>query len=337
MWKYTKLFQEKYQYLKRKYEIIDNWLDRLRIKWSDCKIKHYFGYWSSTLWENAYWWNFLVSSWKASTGKTIQLIWSINYRWYTIPVALCRILDSERKQIWDPWKFLLDFYGITFQLEKLWLINIEEMLKEIFKEKTINWVSRIDFNVNFEMKERKNLDNYIIKNIQKHKSENLKTIHNIDTFGLGLYQKKTRNNKENENKKVKYQQTKHFWFRIYNKTKNIYDLWIAWIYTQYKDKEVLRLEGLIWSEACSDIYLDSNKWIVEQCKESAIRKIFWKIKLIESKNKKIDYNKDVLELQNMKRDLNSRIETYLLCGWSLNDLKSITQYSTVEENFDLFC
>ena len=182
------------------------------------------------------------------------------------------------------------------------------------------------------------MDRYITNNIVKHRQENLKTIHNKDTFGIGLYQKKGRNNKDDENKKVRYELTRHFWFRMYNKTKNIFDMWIAGIYKQYSEKEALRLEGVLWSEALSDVEIDRTKKVVEQCEEIAVEKIMWKKRLIKSKNVKKEYNiKTPIELQNMKRDLNSRIETYLLCWWSLNDLKSITQYSTVDESFDLYC
>jgi hypothetical protein len=90
------LFNSKFSYLKRNFPVVDSGMDWLRLKTKDIKLKQYFDIGSSTLGENAYWGDFLVSEGKASTGKYIQLIAAISYRGKAIPIALCRILNQEK-------------------------------------------------------------------------------------------------------------------------------------------------------------------------------------------------------------------------------------------------
>jgi len=315
---YKQVFWEIYEYLNKKGELIDYGLDWLRIK--SPEINFNFDYYlkqNSTMWNgkfiNIYGVDYLVISGNSSMGATLTFVYTYTYKWLSKSISIFRILKNRLNHT-----YLLDFYGLAFQLRKLINLDLNEIKNFVFWQK--NWeITRIDYNFNYSVKNQENIIKKIYKKYDNVKNKN---IYKNETITMGLYNKKWRNNG-----KVQYRLTTRFWFRLYNKTQNVFDLGVASIYEQYLGLDVLRLEGVLWSDACDNI----KTWTIEEIEKQAIEKIIWNNNIIKSNNNKLK-RKTTKQLEKLKLDLNSRIETYVRNGWFLEDLSNLQTYINYKDD-----
>lgn len=316
---YKKIFQTTYKQLEKDYKLLDIGLDWLRVKSDEINFnfEKYLKV-NSTLWDTHYIniWDidYMILAWNSSMGRTLSFITYVDYKGFKKPVAIFRILKNRLSK-----NYIIDVYGLAFQLKKELNFDIDYILNYFFKGQNAI-ISRVDYNFNYNCN---NQDEFIKNTYDLYEQVKNKNNYKGETITFWLYIKKWR-----EQEKVSYRLTTRFWFRLYNKTKNIYDLWIAGLYSQYEGLEVIRLEGVLWSNGANTIKF----WSLEDIEKQVLNKIIWTNKIIETNNKRRKKKKTSEQLKKMKLDLNSRLKTYIMNGWSLEHLESLNIYIDNKEN-----
>lgn len=316
---YKQLFNLLFSDLKKKWEIIDNGLDWLRLRTETINFNFDLYKRNSTIWNNSYItiWNvdYLIVFGKSSMWETASFISSFNYKGFSKPINNFRILKNRFNN-----NYILDIYWLTFQLQKQWGFDIQYIL-DYFLIWESTTITRIDYNINFNLKWK--IKNYISKTYKKYERGS-RNNYNNETITYWLYTKKGRSGW-----KVVYKMTNRFWFRLYNKIQNIFDLWIWALYEQYLWLNIIRLEWILWSTACQDI----KYWNLDFIKKQAINKILWEHKIIDSNNNNFK-RKTNKQLEKMGLDINSRIKTFVFNGWDLRNLKNLSIYIDNKDNIE---
>lgn len=316
---YKKIFKDIFYFLKSDSKLIDYGLDWLRLKTDKISINlEKLSKQNSTLWDNFYldvnWDSYLVVVWRSSVWKTFNFVLSYNYKWFYKPLNLFRVLYDDLNH-----SILIDVYWITFQIYREYNFDIDGFLGSILDFSSFISISRVDYNFNFHL-DNITIDDYIEKIYNQYNYWN-RVNYNNDSISYWLYIKKWR-----RQNKVVYRLTTRFWFRLYNKIQNVFDLGIAGLYKQYQWLNILRLEGVLWSESCK--WLDY--WDLDYVSSQVKEKIIWNVRIIPSNNN-ICKNKTNIQLDKMEKDIDSRLTTFIFNWWDFKSLKTLQNYI---ENID---
>lgn len=311
---YLTAFQYVVSNLSNQYQLIDSGFDWLRFKTFSInpEIDFLFNSFNSTTWpaiidSNEYYSSILLSSssvWPALFfQKKIEL-----KNWIVENFTILRVLKNEKNST-----YLIDFYWLFFWLRKSYenqLLDVQDYLDYLSIDSFS--VTRVDYNFNYIWNGKiVDLNNYIL---EKYKIKNYAS-YNWDSFSFWLYEKKWK-----RDWKTLYRLTKSFWFRLYDKTKNIVDLWLQQVYPQYL-YNTIRVELVCGSDVFSGFFSSfsdfenyfltflKNWWLsVEKRKVRNIKKSIEPSNFIKK------------DLNKKKLDLLARLHNYLIIGWSLTDL-----------------
>lgn len=315
-----KIIQEEFKNLQKKYKIIDCGLDWLRL-WLENENRFIYDlkkYKYNSTTGNAiynYKWFDLVLKTKWKQGTNYSFIRNINFNWFEQPINFLSITETnEKNKIW--YRFLINFYWIFFQLWRIQKIDIEEEINNILQNEKAK-ITRFDYNFNFSIKNKKELQEIIKRLSRKYEDLSSKSLINLETFYIRYFQSKGRN--KQTDKKIN-SETRTLGVKWYDKTQNILDLWIENIYIQYHNKSVLRMEFILGSKALNN----KNKkiyWTNIQDLENLVKsKIFWNEKIIDSQNQKKEEFKTRDYIKRTKSMTESYLSKYLKSWWDIEDL-----------------
>lgn len=306
-----KIYKKIYKYLSWKWSLFNDRIDYLRI-WVNELNTQISSIFEKNIEDNIWGFNlniagmdFLVIKSKTVLWEVVFLSTSININWINIMINSARILklrNNMRK--WN--RYLIDIYWQTFRLSELININLDNLIDNLSNDNQ-KFIKRIDYASDFIVEDAEATIRRIDRNTNKVKKINYLN----ESLAIWLYDKKWR-----ANWKVKYNLTKRLWIRVYNKVKNILDLGYWAFYEEYLDYNIVRLEGMLWSEVCKKIYF----WCIENIKEQAVELLLW-FKPLYNHNQVKNNSITVKYLWKMSSDIGSRLWTYMMNWWDIKKIK----------------
>lgn len=305
------------QRLDNSYKLIDYWLDWLRL-WTneDLKIikeleKYKF---NTTTWNAVY--NFrgfdlvLKTHWRQ--GVNYNFIRNYNFNGFSFPINLFAITKTNKKNNIG-YSTMLNFYGVFFQLSRLNKLDVDDEINYLLQDKKAR-ITRVDYNFNYSLPDKKSIEKYISRLGIKYADIGNKWQINNETFYIRYKQSGGRL----DNWKKLNKETKRLWLKRYDKNKNIDDLDLNLIYSQYENLAILRFECLIGSQVWNENKDErENKELLEK---KVISKILWSEKIITSQNQKKQIYITKSYISKNKKTTEAYLTRYLKQGWKLKDL-----------------
>lgn len=332
------IIQLEYKKLQKKYNIIDYGFDWLRfwINWDFRFIYELEKFkFNSTTWNSIY--NFkgfdLVIKTKGKQGINYNFIRNFKFNNIIKPINMFAITKTNKKNNIG-YDYMINIYWISFQLDRIQKINIDEEIKNIIKLEKAK-ITRLDYNFNYNFQNKKEITEFIKKISRKYEDiNNIWKVRN-ETFYIRYYESKGRNEK---GEKINGE-TRTLWVKFYDKSQNIHDLWLEEIYFQYQEKAVLRLEFLLWSKSLNLKEKPTYRQWLENLEKLVYEKIFWNEKIIDSQNIKKERNyKTSSYIKTTKKMTECYLEKYFKAGGFLKDLTinwyNITDYIEKKQELD---
>jgi len=265
------LFKEIYSYLNKKGILLDYWLDRLKFQLNDINnisINNVI----SELWEITK--DFTIDYWTYSKKFLVR-----KYKWpswFVFEFSIENItkplfsLTLNTNYFWIKKRYItLNIYWISFQLHKIWLFNINKYIIPLLWNWLNEKITRIDIAYNFKLKD---IDGFFNRIIKKYSGLNNMSLKYNESLQYSLYESAWRDKEW----KVKYRLTSRFWFRLYNKTKEIKNHNLTKFYPQYHWLDIVRLEWVIWNKNVKSIIYDKSINTIEDL-ETVVRNKFLKL------------------------------------------------------------
>lgn len=263
----------------QKYDILNFWLDYLRLVWKGEKLKVNFADILSILdWDNS---NFYIDEFhwlayvKIRTSNWDALIASISVFWFSLPIFQVVVFDRDKVSLFRSlWK--IDFYGSFFRLGEINFLNPLEYIHSVFWENIDNLlISRIDYKWDFVGVDVETISKYVTcrRNSRIDKIYKWRLL----TFWVGS------------------KSSKRVYLRVYDKIEDILYKNKSFLYSDYlehKDDWIVRLEFEFLNHFC--------KWYTLVSLKSLEEKIFTYVWFVDSWKKYIYFeNKSNIEVDKL--------------------------------------
>jgi len=277
---------------------------------------------SSTSWNSLYnydifWDKFDIDVYKSPVGLTFKFSKSVDIYWITQNVSLFSLAVMQNNNFNLDENIILNVFGLAFQLHKLHIINLNQILSNFPFGKT----TRLDWNFNYVVPEDYSINDIISKIWNRFKLSK-KRFRNFydETLIYNLYENSWVDKKK---KKKRLRMTSRVGLRIYNKSKELYDDRIQGFYPQYHWKNILRFEFVLGSQYLNWFWFKKDYFTVEEIFNIWVKKIFWDYPFQEFKEKELfNFSTEYYEslLKRNKKDLESRLEWFIQRGWDLKEI-----------------